>query len=160
MSGDASVGNAEFTAENSRITTHNGDTFYITNTTAIISLTGNTFVNNDSEGCFLRAQKDSWGNSGSNGGQVTLIMNKQTAEGNIVIDSVSTLDLTSNEGSHYEGAINTANEAKEITLKLDATSKITLTGDCYVTSLQNAVTDHSNIELNGYTLYVNGVALN
>ena len=158
MSGDASVGNAEFSAENSRITTNNGDTFYITNTSAVINLTGNTFVNNDSEGCFLRAQKDSWGNSGSNGGQVTMIMSKQNAEGNIVIDSLSSLELTLNDGSYYEGAINTANEAKEITLKLDATSKIKLTGDCYVTALENAAADNSNIDLNGYTLYVNGVA--
>ncbi len=159
MSGDASVGNAEFTAENSRITTNNGDTFYITNTTAAIYLTGNTFVNNDAEGCFLRAQKDSWGNSGSNGGQVTMTMTKQNAAGNIVIDSLSTLTLILNDSSCYEGAINTANEAKEITLKLDATSKIKLTGDCYVTSLENSAADNSNIDLNGYTLYVNGVAI-
>lgn len=74
MSGDASNGNATFTAKNSKITTNNGDTFYITNTTATINLTNNTIVNNDSTGNFLRAQKDSWGNTGSNGGNVTLIM--------------------------------------------------------------------------------------
>lgn len=59
MSGDASNGNATFTAKNSKITTNNGDTFYITNTTATINLTNNTIVNNDSTGNFLRAQKDS-----------------------------------------------------------------------------------------------------
>ena len=97
MSGDASNGNATFTAKNSKITTNNGDTFYITNTTATINLTNNTIVNNDSTGNFLRAQKDSWGNTGSNGGNVTLIMTQQNAEGNIVIDSISTLDMTMNE---------------------------------------------------------------
>lgn len=97
MSGDASNGNATFTAKNSKITTNNGDTFYITNTTATINLTNNTIVNNDSTGNFLRAQKDSWGNTGSNGGNVTLIMTQQNAGGNIVIDSISTLDMTMNE---------------------------------------------------------------
>lgn len=160
MSGDASNGNATFTAKNSKITTNNGDTFYITNTTATINLTNNTIVNNDSTGNFLRAQKDSWGNTESNGGNVTLIMTQQNAEGNIVIDSISTLDMTMNENSYYEGTINGSNEAKSITLKLDSTSKIKLTGDSYVTSLEDDDTTYSNIDFNGYKLYVNGVAIN
>ena len=163
MSGDASNGNATFTAKNSKITTNNGDTFYITNTTATINLTNNTIVNNDSTGNFLRAQKDSWGNTGSNGGNVgnvTLIMTQQNAEGNIVIDSISTLDMTMSESSYYEGTINGRNEAKSITLKLDSTSKIKLTGDSYVTSLEDADTTYSNIDFNEYKLYVNGVAIN
>lgn len=160
MSGDASNGNATFTAKNSKITTNNGDTFYITNTTATINLTNNTIVNNDSTGNFLRAQKDSWGNTGSNGGNVTLIMTQQNAEGNIVIDSISTLDMTMSESSYYEGTINGSNEAKSITLKLDSTSKIKLIGDSYVTSLEDADTTYSNIDFNEYKLYVNGVAIN
>ena len=160
MSGDASNGNATFTAKNSKITTNNGDTFYITNTTATINLTNNTIVNNDSTGNFLRAQKDSWGNTGSNGGNVILIMTQQNAEGNIVIDSISTLDMTMNENSYYEGTINGSNEAKSITLKLDSTSKIKLTGDSYITSLEDDDTTYSNIDFNGYKLYVNGVAIN
>lgn len=155
MSGDASNGNATFTAKNSKITTNNGDTFYITNTTATINLTNNTIVNNDSTGNFLRAQKDSWGNTGSNGGNVILIMTQQNAEGNIVIDSISTLDMTMSENSYYEGTINGSNEAKSITLKLDSTSKIKLTGDSYVTSLEDDDTTYSNIDFNGYKLYVN-----
>ena len=160
MSGDASNGNATFTAKNSKITTNNGDTFYITNTTATINLTNNTIVNNDSTGNFLRAQKDSWGNTGSNGGNVTLTMTQQNAEGNIVIDSISTLDMTMSENSYYEGTINESNEAKSITLKLDSTSKIKLTGDSYSTSLEDDDTTYSNIDFNGYKLYVNGVAIN
>lgn len=160
MSGDASNGNATSTAKKSKITTNNGDTFYITNTTATINLTNNTIVNNDSTGNFLRAQKDSWGNTGSNGGNVTLIMTQQNAGGNIVIDSISTLDMAMSENSYYEGTINESNEAKSITLKLDSTSKIKLTGDSYVTSLEDDDTTYSNIDFNGYKLYVNGVAIN
>lgn len=160
MSGDAANGNAVLTATNSNITTNNGDTFYITNTTATINLTNNTIVNNDSNGNFLRAQKDSWGNTGSNGGNVTLVMKNQKATGNIVIDSISTLDMTMETGSYYEGTINGDNQAKSITLTLDSTSQIKLTGDSYVTSLEDADTTYSNIDFNGYILYVNGVAIN
>lgn len=160
MSGDAADGNAEFTAADSKITTKKGDTLYVTNTTATINLENNTIKNTDSEGNFLRAQADSWGNSGSNGGDVTLVMTKQKATGNIVIDSISTLDMTMKSGSYYEGTINGDDSAKSIKLTLDKKSKIKLTGDSYVTSLDDADTDYSNIDFNGYTLYVNGEAIN
>lgn len=161
MSGDAADGQAEFTATNSDITTNKGDTLYVTNTTASINLKNNTITNNDSEGNFLRAQADSWGSSGSNGGNVTLMtMTKQKASGNIVIDSISTLDMTMKSGSSYTGTINGDNSAKSIKLTLDKKSRIKLTGDSYVTSLDDADTDYSNIDFNGYTLYVNGTAIN
>ena len=160
MSGDAADGNAEFTAADSKITTKKGDTLYVTNTTATINLENNTIKNTDSEGNFLRAQADSWGNSGSNGGDVTLVMTKQKATGNIVIDSISTLDMTMKSGSYYEGTINGDNSARSIKLTLDKKSKIKLTGNSYVTSLDDADTDYSNIDFNGYTLYVNGEAIN
>lgn len=64
------------------------------------------------------------------------------------------------ESSYYEGTINGENQAKSITLKLDSSSKIKLTGDSYVTSLEDADTSYSNIDFNGYTLYVNGTATN
>lgn len=68
MSGDAATGEASFSAKDSKITTNKGDSFYVTNTTATINLENNEIINNDSTGNFLRIQKDSWGNSGSNGG--------------------------------------------------------------------------------------------
>ena len=160
MSGDADNGNAEFTAKNSTITTNKGDTLYVTNTTATISLENNTIVNNDSTGNFLRIQKDSWGNSGSNGGNVTLNLTNQKASGKIVVDSISTLKMTMKSNSYFEGAINNKNTAKSISLKLDKTSKIKLTADSYVTSLDDADSSYSNIDFNGYKLYVNGKAIN
>lgn len=160
MSGDAANGNAEFTANNSTITTNNGDSFYVTNTTATINLSNNTIVNNDEAGNFLRVQKDSWGKTGSNGGDVTLIMNSQKATGNIVIDSISTLDMRVETDSYYEGTINADNSAKEITLKLDSSSKIKLTGDSYITALEDEDISYSNIDFNGYKFYVNGIAIN
>lgn len=160
MSGDAADGISEFTAKDSNITTNNGDTFYITNTTSKINLSNNTIINNDSSGNFLRAKKDSWGNSGTNGGIVTLNLTQQNAIGNIVIDSISTLDMSMKTNSYYEGIINEDNEAKSITLKLDSSSKIKLTGDSYITSIEDEEADYSNIDFNGYKLYVNGKAIN
>lgn len=57
--------------------------------------------------------------------------------------------------SYFEGTINGDNTAKSITLKLDKNSKIKLTGDSYVTPFEYDG-DASNIDLNGYKLYVNG----
>ena len=159
MSGDADNGNATFTSKDSTITTNKGDTFYVTNTTATINLENNTIKNNDNTGNFLRIQKDSWGKSGSNGGDVTLNMTKQTANGNIVVDSISTLTMNMSK-SIFEGSINTDNTASNITLKLDKNSKIKLTSDSYVTSLDDADSSYSNIDFNGYKLYVNGTAIN
>lgn len=155
MSGDAADGEATFVSKNSKIITNKGDSFYVTNTTALIELQNNEITNNDSTGNFLRIQKDSWGNSGSNGGSVTLKTTNQNIIGNIVVDSISTLDMTLNS-SNFEGIINGENTAKSITLKLDKNSKIKLTGDSYVTSLDNEDDSNSNIDFNGYKLYVNG----
>lgn len=158
MSGDAATGKAVFTAKDSTITTNKGDSFYVTNTTAEINLENNKIVNNDETGNFLRIQKDSWGTSGSNGGTVTLNLTNQTADGNIVVDSISKLTMNLTNGSSYTGTINGEN-AGEVELVLDKTSTITLTGDTYVTSLTNADTTNSNIKTNGHKLYVNGVVL-
>lgn len=118
-----------------KIPTNNGDTFYVTNTSASITLENNTIVNNDSDDDFFKVQKDSWRNTNSN-------------------------DITLSDNSKYEGAINVKNEAKSIKLKLDKTSKITLTEDSYITSLDNEDTTNSNIDFNGYKLYVNGTLIN
>lgn len=158
MSGDAASGEAVFTAKDSNITTNKGDTFYVTNTTATINLENNQFTNNDESGNFLRIQADSWGKSGSNGGNVTLNLTNQKASGNIVVDSISSLTMSLKSGSAYTGAINSDNTG-EVNLTLDSTSTLTLTGDTYVTSLSNADSTNSNINLNGHKLYVNGTEL-
>ena len=55
---------------------------------------------------------------------------------------------------------NNDQSAKSVKLTLDTSSKITLTGDTYVSSLEDADSTYSNINFNGYKLYVNGKALN
>lgn len=158
MSGDAKEGEAIFTSKNSTITTNKGDSFYVTNTTATINLENNKIINNDEEGNFLKIQKDSWGNSGKNGGTVTLNLTNQEVDGNIVVDSISKLTMNLTSNSKFTGSINTSNTG-EVILNIDESSSITLTADTYVKSLTNANPTNSNINLNGYKLYVNGIEL-
>lgn len=160
MSGDADEGLASFSAKDSTITTNKRDTIFVTNTKATISLTNNKIINNDSTGAFLRIQSGKWGRSGSNGGDVTLNANNQIINGDIFVDNISTLNMKLTNGSNYTGKINGNNTAKNITLSLDSTSKIKLTGDTYVTTLEDADSSYSNINFNGYKLYVNGIAIN
>lgn len=165
MSGDASEGTGTFTAENSSLSIMNSSDYYktapmffITNTDAVINLT-NTKLSFGSGVLISAMGTDEWGNSGSNGGNVTLNATSQTLKGNITADSISTVSINLAKSS-YEGTINADNSAKEISLTLDKDSTITLTGDSYVTSLDNADTSNGNINFNGYKLYVNGKAIN
>ena len=156
MSGDADTGTAEFSSKDSTIVTNKGDSIYVTNTNANITLENNKFTNNDETGNFLRIQKYSWGTTGSNGGDVNLSLINQKIKGNIVVDSISKLTMSLTKSSSYVGTINNNNEAKELKLKLDKSSKIKLTGDSYITELEDEDTTYSNIDLNGYKLYING----
>ena len=62
--------------------------------------------------------------------------------------------------SKYTGTLNGENTAKTISLSLDSSSTLTLTGDSYITSLEDEDASYTNINFNGYKLYVNGIALN
>ena len=156
MSGDAAEGVATFTAKNSTITTNNGNSFYVSNTSAVINLINNKIINNDTTGYFLRAQKDSWGKEGSNGGNVTLNLTNQEVNGNIGVDEISSLKINM-VSSIFKGKIDA--EKGDVALTLDSNSKIVLTGDSYITNLTNEDSTNSNIDLNGYKLYINGVEL-
>lgn len=155
MSGDADEGTANFTAKNSEINVLNGDTIFVTNTTAEIYLENNVITNES--GDLLRIQKGAWGNEGKNGGTVTATLSNQKATGNIIVDSISTLNLTLTNGTVLKSAIDTEDQAQQVDLTMSADSVLVLTGDTYVDSLTNETADNSNIYLNGHKLYVNGV---
>lgn len=157
--GDSDGGDSiNFYGNNSAVLAKEGANLTIKNATITTEADG-------ANGLFSYGGSATTNNSSSDGTTITISDSTITttgdnAGGNIVIDSISTLDMTMNENSYYEGTINGSNEAKSITLKLDSTSKIKLTGDSYITSLEDADTTYSNIDFNGYKLYVNGVAIN
>lgn len=152
MSGDASEGTGKFTANNNIIFSHQGDVFFITNTTAEISLYGNKIVQSDTSGAFLRAQAGAWGNSGSNGGKVTLAADTQEILGDIIADAVSSINLNMTK-SYFAG---TFSGDGTINLAVSEDSIVVLTGDSYVASLSTGAANNSNIYANGHTLYVDG----
>lgn len=157
MSGDADIGEAYFTAEGGSITGLAGDMFYVTNTDCTISLKDVAFtLANDT---FLRVEGNSssrgWGTEGANGGDVILTAEEQSIEGNILVDSISSLDMTLT-GSTFKGAINPDGEGGTVKVTMDADSTWELTADSYVTEFSG---DISQITANGFHLYVNGEQL-
>ena len=159
MSGDADVGTSEFSMTGGSLTSNNGDVIYVTNTHSIIKLSGVEITDADGEGCFMRVCGNSgsrgWGQAGSNGAQVEFTADGQDINGDIIVDSISTLDMTLTNGSCFTGRISIAanltgsapveNNAV-ITIGEGCTWK--LTGDCTITSLTN----NGTIDFNGYTI--------
>ena len=154
MSKDASSGASTFKMTDGSITNANGDIFCVTNTTTTITLSGVAITNNDSSGNFLRAEGQEWGTSGSNGGSVTLNASGQDINGNMIVDSSSSLELNLKDSSKFSGAINTSGAAGTVEVVIEEGSTWTLTGNSYVTSLTN----NGTITKGSYTLYVNGTA--
>ena len=151
MSGDASRGTSSFVMNGGSLVNKNGSVFFVTNTSAVIELSG-TEITNDSD--FMNIEAAGWGKSGSNGGHVTFTASDQVFRGDITVDDISSLDMTLKSGSSYTGAILSSGETNLI---LESGSSWTLSADSYVTSLDG---DTSGINLNGYSLYVNGILWN
>ncbi len=162
MSGDADEGTGSFTAENSSLSIIKTSSYYktapmffVTNTDAEIDLTSTKL--SFGSGVLLSVKGTSeWGTSGENGGTVKLTAKDQNLEGDIEADNISEVDISLEDGSTYKGTINGDKTAKSVTLSISKDSKVTLTGDTYVTALENEDEDNSNINFNGYKLYVNG----
>ena len=149
---NANQGLSSFSMNGGNLTNKNGDVFFITNTATQINLTSAN-ITNEADGIFLRAAAAGWGSEGSNGGQVTLNASKQTINGDMVVDSVSNLNLYLKDKSTYTGAINSDGQQGEVYVEIESGSTWTLSGDSYITSL---TCEADSINLNGHTLYVNG----
>ena len=159
MSGDAETGTANFSMTGGKLTSSNGDQFYVTNTDCNITLSGVTLVNKDKNGKLLRVTGNSashgWGTAGKNGAQVTFTADAQTMDGDIEVDSISTLDLTLKNNSTFTGTIQIVDNAdggtaveNNAVVTIEKGSKWVLTGECTITSLTNTGT----IDFNGHTI--------
>lgn len=153
-SGDAAVGTAAFTSENSTLkTTSSGPMFYITNTDAVINLKNTKLI--FSSGELLNAagnNTNNWGKVGSNGGNVTLNAESQTLKGNVTCDNISTVSMSLASSTVFTGAVDSGNTG-DVTITLDKTSKWNVTADSYVTAIVDADSTFSNIVSNGHTIY-------
>lgn len=168
MSGDAEVGTSEFDMTGGSLTGNNGDMFYITNTHSIINLSNVDITNKDADAYLMRVTGNSaargWGKAGANGAQVEFTASNQTLNGDIAVDTVSTLNMTLTDSSDFTGTINIIDNAQNGTavdnnavVTIDSDSTWTLTGDCTVTSLEN----NGTINFNGHTITLaDGTVLN
>ena len=160
FSGDAEVGVAHFNISGGRFEAAEGPLFRITNTVANVKMT--QVKASAVSGIFIIAGAYRWGNAGSNGGHLTLTMDKQSINGNIEVDEISTINAALRNGSSLKGAIDANGKGKEIKLALDKSSTWEVTGDSYLTCLEDKAgisgSVVSNIIGNGFTVYYDKAA--
>lgn len=159
MSGDADVGTSTFTAKDSVLSIlsdsdcyESAPMFHVTNTKVIINLE-KTELNFGSGTLLDVSGQSQWGTVGSNGGELTFNAKDETLDGNIIVDSISSLNMTLSSTS-YVGAINPSDDFGQTAVIIESGSDWTLDGDSHISSLEN----NGEINYNGHTLYVNGVA--
>ena len=159
MSGDAEEGTSTLTMAGGSLTGQSGDLFYITNTHAVLRLSGVALSNADSSANLMTIAGNSashgWGTAGKNGAQVEFTADAQTLNGSITVDSISTLRLALTNGSVFTGTINIVDNAEGGTavsdnaaVTIDSGSTWELTGDCTLSTLEN----NGTIHFNGHTI--------
>ena len=159
MSGDADVGTSSLSMTGGTLTSNNGDVIYVTNTHCILNLTDVDITSLDSDGYLLRVTGNSashgWGTAGKNGAQVEFTAASQKLNGDIIVDSVSTLNMTLSEKSTFTGTVNITENAEGGTavsdnavITVESGSTWILTGDCTISSLNN----NGTIRFNGHTI--------
>ncbi len=159
MSGDADVGTSSFSMSGGSLLSNNGDMFYITNTACSVYLSDVDITSKDNSGYLMNICGNSashgWGTAGKNGAQVKFTADGQTLNGDIVVDTISTLDMTLSGSSSFTGTVNIVENAQNgaavsnnAVITVEAGSTWTLTGNCTVTSLTN----NGTVNFNGYTI--------
>jgi hypothetical protein len=150
MSGDADVGTSHFKATNTKLTIPKESSvykeapmFHVTNTACVIDLVNSQF--SFGSGTFIEvSSQNQWGNSGSNGGVAELNTQNEKIEGNVIVDSISSLNWTM-KSTELKGAINSTGNT---TVNVDGKSTWTLTGDSNVSNLTvSGKIDYGNFKL-------------
>ncbi|MCR5297172.1 MAG: hypothetical protein K6E17_07150 [Clostridiales bacterium] len=162
MSGDADSGTSAFTMTGGSLTSLSGHMFHVTNTHAVITLSGVTLVNEGSD-ILLSVCDDGWSGASN---IAELAADAQEMSGTILVGSDSTLSLTLRNGSSFTGTFSgeienakgtqVSSEIGTVNVTLDESSTWTLTADTWITSFDG---NTENVVRNGYTLYVGGTAL-
>ena len=101
MSGDAASGTSSFSMTGGSLKSLHGHVFHVTNTSAVITLSGVEIVNEDADNILLSVCADGW-SGGSNIATLKAIAQKLSGAIKVGSDSSLTLELT--DGSTFEGA--------------------------------------------------------
>ncbi len=109
MSGDSEVGNGTFQMVGGTLTSTNGGLFYTTNTECTITLENVEISAADDCEFFLQCTGNTnsrgWGTTGSNGSDCLFTAISQEMNGDVIWDSISTLDFYMTDGSTLTGAV-------------------------------------------------------
>jgi hypothetical protein len=136
-----------------------GDLFYVTNTTASIDLEGVSLALGEGR-AFLRVSGNDgsrgWGEAEHNGASCTVRAKDQIISGDVVVDELSSVSLTLRGESAFTGTVNAANTARAAKVTLEGSATWTLTGNAYLSAFTGRI---GGIVTNGFTVFVNGVAL-
>ena len=132
MSGDAAEGASRFAMNGGTLTNQNGDVFFINNTATEITLNNAQITNNG-----------------------TLNASNQIINGDMIVDSVSHLNLYLSNNASFTGAINSSGQDGEVYVEIEDGSIWTLTGDSYITGMTCGA---NAINLNGHKLFIDGTS--
>ena len=174
MSGDSQVGNSTFEMVGGSLTAQNGGMFYTTNTESTFLLSGVDITGAaDSEfllRCTGNANQRGWGASGANGADCHFTSSDQVLDGDVIWDSISSLDFYLTQGSVLTGAVlqdeSCAGDGGDgyANLYIEEDSTWVVTGDSVLTSLQCAGivvdADGNTVSVTGAdgTVYVSGTS--
>ena len=163
---EATTGDAAlFQASDSTLTSaiDSGAFFYLTNTDANVVLSNTTLDYDSTAAKLLLAQGNSsnnWGSSGSNGATLTFTGIDQQLEGDIEVDTISSVDLYLLEGSTWNGSAEIVENAdggtaldENLNVNVDATSTWVVTADTTVDNL-NVAEGGSVVDSDGKTVRV------
>ena len=162
---EASTGStATFQAVNSTLKSaiESGSMFYLTNTSADVVLK-NTALNFDSSKAMLLYaagnDSNSWGSAGSNGATVKFTGIQQELAGDVVADTISSINLYLSEGTIWTGSArieeNAAGSTSEapITVNVDDNSAWVVTGNSTVSNL-NVASGAKVVDADGKTVTI------
>ena len=152
------MGTQQFNAKDSTLISHKGGMFYVTSTHGRITLE-NTAIQQDNTLPVLTVTGNDgsfgWGNPGSNGGHVELVLKNQKLDGNILVDSISDVNVNLTEGSTWTGAVHIVPNAQNgdayktnADIFISEGSTWTLTEASEATTVNNLGT----INYNGHTI--------
>ena len=174
MSGDSEIGNSTFRMEGGTLTSKNGGLFYTTNTESTFYLSDVEIISTDDCEFFLKCtgnqNQRGWGQSGANGADCSFTAEAQTMSGDILWDSISTLDFVMKQNSSLSGAFKQDESAVMnsgngyANLSIDETSTWIVTGNSTLSSLKNQGTivdeNQNTVTIQGTdgTVYVKGTS--
>ena len=163
MSGDADSGTSSFTMTGGSLTGKSGHMFHVTNTHAVITLTDVALINEDGDNVLLSVCDDGWSGASN---IAELYASSQELNGTILVGGNSSMTLSLTEGSTFTGTFSgeitnakgtqISDEIGQVSVSLDETSTWTLTADTWISEFSG---NAASVVGNGYTLYVNGEAL-